>query len=534
MTATPPDFPREFEVVLASGARGRLACSRRTSGGACSWTLSMTGGTRKGGAWRASKPDALAAWLDAHSNQLAAVSAATLRERLALAPTIPVSSVSQGSFPATVVPEGAAEDAVMDSPQPPPPPPPPALECPLCSSYRSQASGRGLVRHLTTRHCGAALGDRGALALRGISRGICPCCSGLRSLWSKQCFHCLSVEPPRPARAADRITQPGRDQRAREARPGGASADGPMQATLPADWETRVRALPGNTLVHVPARFRERFAIAMAQGLEDLALGGLLEFGRSKLLMSSPPPEIPLRAELEERLRLWHDGHLEELLLRIEEQARCASERKGIVRGTRERRARKLAQAGAIRKGVKALTSSMAQLTPLEQKHWARELLPPSTAAEGGACPVGPTQIRSPEAAQDRGCAEPVDGADPAKPGLSNLRRTALGGVKFGALSGAGPSGTRPEHLQDALSVRRRSATSRLLRAVAKLVELGFDGSLPANAHWLTHSRLVFLRKPGSKTPRPIRVGEFWRRLVAKRLLAEGREDLQQLFVSIR
>lgn len=92
----------------------------------------------------------------------------------------------------------------------------------------------------------------------------------------------------------------------------------------------------------------------------------------------------------------------------------------------------------------------------------------------------------------------------------------------------------RPEHLEEALLAPRRSVMSGLLRAVARLVVAGHSGSLPPAAGWLTQSRLVFLRKPGTETPRPIRVGEVWRRLVAKRLVADNRTSLQQLLVRSR
>ena len=56
----------------------------------------------------------------------------------------------------------------------------------------------------------------------------------------------------------------------------------------------------------------------------------------------------------------------------------------------------------------------------------------------------------------------------------------------------------------------------------------------PTTAHWITDSRVVFLRKPGTDTPRPIRVGELWRRVVAKGLAADNRTHLQRLFLAHR
>eukprot|EP00969_Alexandrium_andersonii_P065063 2864470-Alexandrium_andersonii.AAC.1 len=72
-------------------------------------------------------------------------------------------------------------------------------------------------------------------------------------------------------------------------------------------------------------------------------------------------------------------------------------------------------------------------------------------------------------------------------------------------MSGPGPSGARPEHLEELLAARRRSAVNRLLRAADGLVEHARRGALPESARWLLASRLVYLRKPSGPAPRPIR-----------------------------
>ena len=101
-------------------------------------------------------------------------------------------------------------------------------------------------------------------------------------------------------------------------------------------------------------------------------------------------------------------------------------------------------------------------------------------------------------------------------------------------MSAAGPSGARPEHLNEALLTRRRSVTARLLRAIGRFVREARSGALPPAAAWLCDSRLVFLRKPGSETPRPIRIGEVWRRVAAKRLADDVRGDAQKLLAGHR
>ena len=523
-----PEFPREFAVILDSGDHGRLASTHRTATNTWSWTLTAAGGPRQGGAWRDSKQAALSAWLDSHGKLLMAASSLHLRGRLAdflaVAPTIPDPGPGDSPFPPTAIQPDSEEGAI-----PPPPPPheqqqrlssirPPLLECPFCPAYKSQSSARGLMRHLTSRHIGALIGDAGASVLRGVERGVCPTCCGLRSVWSRQCCHCMTSQPTRLVQPADRIVLLDLNLREREARPGG---DTRGSGQLPDRWVERVSALPSTSIVHIPTGFRERVAVAMCQGLEDLLAGGLLELGRTKLLLSPIPRKVPIRSELDHRLKLWFDGSLEELLTRIEEQARCAAENKPAAGGSAGGRAANLTRSGAYSKAVASLTSSVASLTPPQQRSWASRLLP-----------------RSDRATALSGCRNPPSAGeatrDFSKAGFAELRKSALSGVKFGALSGAGPSGMRPEHLDAALLTPRRSVSARLLRSIASLVSAAREGTLPESAHWLTQSRLVFLRKPGSTTPRPIRVGEVWRRVIGKRLLVDHRAELQELFLKAR
>ena len=80
----------------------------------------------------------------------------------------------------------------------------------------------------------------------------------------------------------------------------------------------------------------------------------------------------------------------------------------------------------------------------------------------------------------------------------------------------------------------RCAVTTRLLRAEAKFVQTARRGALPPQAHWITDSRLVFLRKVGSETPRPIRVGEMLRRVVAKRIAFDTRSANLKHLASVR
>ena len=119
---------------------------------------------------------------------------------------------------------------------------------------------------------------------------------------------------------------------------------------------------------------------------------------------------------------------------------------------------------------------------------------------------------RAPEAEARGAAGEEVVG--------EGLPGPALAGVRFKALSAPGPSGARPEHLRDMLQCGRRRVTNRLLRALPATQAFAKAGSLPPAWKWVLRTRLIFLRKKQGPKPRPLRVGELWRRVIAKHLLA--------------
>ena len=107
-------------------------------------------------------------------------------------------------------------------------------------------------------------------------------------------------------------------------------------------------------------------------------------------------------------------------------------------------------------------------------------------------------------------------------------------GVHFRAMSAPGPSGARPEHLREFVAVRDRRIASRLLRAIGKFVDVASSGQLGADSRWILNSRLVFLKKKNTDTPRPIRVGELWRRVVAKRVVELNRTSIKEVCFEAR
>ena len=84
--------------------------------------------------------------------------------------------------------------------------------------------------------------------------------------------------------------------------------------------------------------------------------------------------------------------------------------------------------------------------------------------------------------------------------------------------SAPGPSGLRASHLADTL--KRAGHGDGLVRALVPFVKAWVDGELPAShAELLCGASLTALRKKDNGV-RPVAVGETWRRLVGKALLA--------------
>ena len=162
------------------------------------------------------------------------------------------------------------------------------------------------------------------------------------------------------------------------------------------------------------------------------------------------------------------------------------------------------------------LTPATAQLSTEEQEAWARKLLPNTERIDG-------TQRQ--EAGGSNAAPNSVTVASTKK---------VLDGVRFAALSAPGPSGARPEHLKECLFGRARGAASQVRKAVAEFYEAAANGALADSARWILDSRLVFLKKKTGPAPRPVRVGEFWRRLVGKKLVASTQRKAQALFLRAR
>gem|GEM_PF-7075693 len=282
-----------------------------------------------------------------------------------------------------------------------------------------------------------------------------------------------------------------------------------QERPLPLNFLARVHAMPCSTFEGIPHSLRARLCDITASLVEGMnandSKSALLEEARSKLLLARIPRGCSVPHELRARLGAWDAGEFEELLSRIEVQRErfLSSKAPAGARRRRGDRSLHLARGGARRKAVQALTSDMALLSPDEQRCWAAELLPGATAASRGPLPPLPP---------DELPADALDGVEDSP----------LRGVRFGPLSGPGRSGARPEHLRDMLACGRRRHRNRLLKALRVTEALAEAGRLPEAWRWILQTRLVFLRKRHGHKPRPVRVGELWRRVVAKNKLSKA------------
>lgn len=262
--------------------------------------------------------EALARFLHNHGHHLAADEASRIASLAELPTPRPRARTHASQEPLAAVGPATGSPAGTGSASPdvdttvsPAPLPPvderPVLRCPLCPDWSTRGQTRGLVIHLNRRHAGDVLGEHGASTFRGLRRGTCANCRGLRAWSGRNCTNCKGNFPILPARATDRIVVPSAPPS--QGHLGRRSPREPPR--LPRDWADRVCALPSASATHVPARARGRLATAIAESLDALLAGGaghLLELGRTKLLLAPPPAGITLRAELDARLRLWEDG----------------------------------------------------------------------------------------------------------------------------------------------------------------------------------------------------------------------------------
>ncbi len=345
----------------------------------------------------------------------------------------------------------------------------------------------------------------------------------------------------------------------------------PSLPVLPPDFRDRFNQLSPITLLKIPNQHLARLCEISALGIENGIYGfeefATLEEASPKLLLARVPKGLNKAHEVKARLKLWDAGELENLLRRIEEQ-----QRRGLSKHSTDGRAAVRAQVrrgtrnGAYRKSVQRATSSVAAMSPEDERKYAQELLPDTEQHRGAtvtinnADPDAPTQPGHPVHLQM--AMETINDADPeapTQPGqpvhlqtatatINNVdppersenttgmdgRPKPLEGVHFAAESGPGPSGRRPEHFRDMLRCSRRRSVNRLLRALADMENKALAGELPDIWRWILRTRLIYIKKKTGTKPRPVRVGEVLRRIIAKHSLHHRQERIRQAMLKKR
>eukprot|EP00973_Karenia_brevis_P057015 7931794-Karenia_brevis.AAC.1 len=94
-------------------------------------------------------------------------------------------------------------------------------------------------------------------------------------------------------------------------------------------------------------------------------------------------------------------------------------------------------------------------------------------------------------------------------------------------MTGPGPTGRRPEHLQDMLSTPRRREVNLFLVSLGRLHAAMGSGVLPSEARWLTRTRLCWQRKKNGQ-PRPIQMSEVVRSSFGKRYVKKYAKPIRQ------
>ncbi len=339
-----------------------------------------------------------------------------------------------------------------------------------------------------------------------------------------------AAQPPRPRRAAPMA--PGFTHRRVDRDPVTRQRRG-ATPQISDDFIAQVQQISGQSHIHLPKGVRERACAHFSDALEGMLDGdetwAVLLYAFTRLVFYSMPYGMSPVPELEQRLAHWEAAEFSELLARI--QAQAAGKQREIFRSAQTlrssqlagKRARRLAKENAKAKAVAGLQGGVKQLTPDEQRAWGTKLLPRSERP--GARPAA----APPQAAE-------AARAGPARGGATQVSVEAenpLQGVRFAPLTAPGPSGCRPEHLKEMLGVRKRSVANRLLRLLARFAEQALAGSLPPVARWILGSNVTFLEKPETDTPRPIRSGEWLRKLAGKKGLQRHRKRIINLMVSL-
>ena len=184
------------------------------------------------------------------------------------------------------------------------------------------------------------------------------------------------------------------------------------------------------------------------QPIKGDATARLLHRSMWKLLLAHIPRRCNTNHEPIVCFRIWLNRQFKNLLERIEEQTHVAPIAVGSNPAQRARRARRMSQCGAHRKGIQSLRGQVAQLTAEQQLMYAHLLLPDEPECDG------PPLRRQRLGDLDEHAGPNIE-QEQDTPSSQDMP-TPMKGVKFARMTGPGPSGFRPEHLAAMLKSKRR------------------------------------------------------------------------------
>ena len=136
--------------------------------------------------------------------------------------------------------------------------------------------------------------------------------------------------------------------------------------------------LTSQTMLCPPEQIQHALTLWSADHFEAMnkgdATAGLVQNTIWKLLLAHIPRRCSTNHELTLWFRLWRSGQHAALLERIEEQTHVAQFAVGSSPAQRAKRARRMSQCGAHRKGIQSLRGQVAQLSPAQQLMYANLL----------------------------------------------------------------------------------------------------------------------------------------------------------------
>ncbi|MBM4023654.1 MAG: hypothetical protein FJ284_15705, partial [Planctomycetes bacterium] len=379
----------------------------------------------------------------------------------------------------------------------------PVPGCPAGDAVRSAGwqSVQALRQHLDEHAAGRLTGSVPNEWLANHNLGQCTVCSRLLSTrFGNSCPRC------RPAMQSATAPAVGRPLL-------------PNSPSVPEACESKVPVK-----LHVPKGARQLWGQCVLTALADVnahnddrAWADLFALPKLVLQASGRGGKAHskrLESETKLRCRSWLEGHRSKL-----EGPRAGRTRRGEQRAEDERRVHErvaeFLREGLLHRGCAALLQT-----------------PPAEVTEAVVREMSAKHPPAREGEQTRRAAlRPVSAAAAAQADGEAVLK-ALN--SFPRLSGAGPSGLRPQHLKEALVPGLRD---EVIRQLTLLVNRLAKGDVPADVRpWLCGASLVALKKETGDL-RPIAVGETLRRLTAKVLCsavsAEVRQILEPLQVGV-